>query len=89
MLIFFLEKNRLLQTLTGLLSVIVLVSGFGLMGKLHLMHFPTWTIVKIVCWLLISALLPILRKRTLLKFEPILLLYLLTLVATIMAIYKI
>ena len=33
-LMFFLEKNRLLQTLTGLLSVTVFVSGFGLMGNL-------------------------------------------------------
>ena len=87
-LMFFLEKNRLLQTLTGLLSVTVFVSGFGLMGKLHLMHFPLWIIIKIACWLLISALLPIFRKRTSLRFEPISLLYLLVIVSVVAVTYK-
>ena len=40
---------------TGVLSLIVLVAGFGLLSKLKL-GFPSWVIVKLVAWLGISAL---------------------------------
>ncbi len=85
---FFIPRHRVLSTLIGLTSLIILISGFGLMGKLQLMHFPTWTIVKISLWLLLTTLLPILRKRTLLITEPLILMVLLMILSVVTAIYK-
>jgi uncharacterized membrane protein SirB2 len=42
--------------ITGIASILMLVSGFGLLSKLHNNTFAPWVIVKIVCWLGISAL---------------------------------
>jgi len=40
----------------------MLVSGIGLLHKLHL-GFPAWAIVKLVCWLGLSAIGGIAFKR--------------------------
>ena len=40
---------------TGILSLLMLVAGFGLLSKLAL-GFPGWVIVKLVCWLGLAAL---------------------------------
>jgi hypothetical protein len=47
------RKNNL--AISGFLSLIVLVAGFGLLTKLDL-EFPGWAIVKLGCWLGLSAL---------------------------------
>ena len=47
-------KKRVMM-LTGILSVVVLVGGFGLLAKLDL-GFPGWVIGKLVCWLGLSAM---------------------------------
>jgi len=53
------------QTLiiTGVASLLVLVSGFGLLAKLHANQFSGWVIVKLVCWLGLSALGGIVYRR--------------------------
>ena len=47
------RRKRMLM-LTGIASLVVLVAGFGLLSKLSL-GFPGWVIVKLVCWLILSA----------------------------------
>lgn len=47
-------KNKMLMMLTGILSLIMLVGGFGLVAKLHT-GFPGWLIVKIGAWLVLSG----------------------------------
>jgi hypothetical protein len=45
------------QTLmfAGILSLIMLVAGFGLLAKYNL-GFPAWVMVKVACWLVLSAM---------------------------------
>ncbi|MFA6960175.1 MAG: DUF1516 family protein [Opitutaceae bacterium] len=48
------ETRKKVLMITGIASLLVLVSGFGLLHKLQL-GFPAWAIVKMVCWLGLSA----------------------------------
>ena len=49
------ETRKGVMIITGIASVLALVGGFGLQAKLNL-GFPGWLIVKLVCWLGLSAL---------------------------------
>lgn len=40
---------------TGILSLIMLIGGFGLLAVLKI-GFPVWILVKIVCWIGLSAM---------------------------------
>jgi uncharacterized membrane protein SirB2 len=46
------------QTLiiTGVASLLMLVSGFGLVARVHQGHMEPWVFVKLACWLGFSAL---------------------------------
>jgi len=47
--------RRKLLSASGISSVVVVIAGFGLAGLLKY-GFPTWIIIKIVCWLGLSGL---------------------------------
>ena len=49
------ETRKRVMMITGIASIVALVGGFGLQAKLQL-GFPGWLIVKLVCWLGLSAL---------------------------------
>lgn len=49
------ETRKKTLMITGIASLLVLVSGFGLISKLYGNHFYGWMIVKLVCWLGLSA----------------------------------
>src|SRR3954471_7011460 len=49
------ETRKRVLMLTGILSLLALVGGFGLQAKLAV-GFPGWLIVKLFCWLALSAL---------------------------------
>ncbi|WP_414661569.1 hypothetical protein [Horticoccus sp. 23ND18S-11] len=49
------ETRKRVLMITGIASLLALVGGFGLQAKLQV-GFPGWLIVKIVCWLGLSAL---------------------------------
>ncbi len=57
------ENKKRTMMITGIASLLVLVSGFGLLAKLHNNQFETWVIVKLVCWLGLSALAGIVYRR--------------------------
>ena len=40
---------------SGVLSLLVVISGFGAMGMMGL-GFPSWAMVKVVCWVVLSGL---------------------------------
>ena len=42
--------------ITGIASLLMLFSGFGLLAKLHANQFAPWVVVKLVCWLGLTAL---------------------------------
>lgn len=50
-----LETRKRVLMIAGIASLLALVGGFGLQAKLNY-GFPGWIIVKLVCWLGISAL---------------------------------
>lgn len=56
------ESRKRVLMITGIMSLLMLVSGIGLLHKLHL-GFPAWSIVKLVCWLGLSAIGGIAFKR--------------------------
>lgn len=49
------ETRKKVLMITGIASLLVLISGFGLMAKVYQNQFQTWMIVKLVCWLGVSA----------------------------------
>ena len=49
------ETRKGVMMITGIASLLALVGGFGLQAKLGY-GFPGWLIVKLVCWLGLSAL---------------------------------
>ena len=57
------ENRKGTMIITGIASLLVLVSGMGLLAKLHANQFSGWVIVKIVCWLGLSALAGIAYRR--------------------------
>jgi hypothetical protein len=58
------ETRKKVMMITGIASLLALVGGFGLLTKLYNNQFAPWVIVKIVCWLGLSALAGIgYRKR--------------------------
>lgn len=56
------ETRKHVMIITGVASLLVLVGGFGLQAKLAV-GWPGWLIVKIVCWLGLSALAGIGYRR--------------------------
>ena len=42
--------------ITGIASILVLVSGFGLVSKLYGNKFELWMVIKLGAWLALSAL---------------------------------
>ena len=57
------ESRKKVLMITGIASILQLISGVGLLHKLG--HgFPAWAIMKLVCWLALAALAGIgYRKR--------------------------
>jgi hypothetical protein len=49
------ETRKSVMMITGIASLVALVAGFGLQAKV-VQSFPGWLIVKMVCWLGLSAL---------------------------------
>lgn len=56
------ETRKRVMIITGVASLIALIAGFGLQAKLGY-GFPLWMIVKLVCWLGLSALAGIGYRR--------------------------
>ena len=57
------ETRKRVLVLTGVASLLMLASGFGLLAKMYAGHFYLWVVVKLVCWLGLSALAGIAYRR--------------------------
>ena len=57
------ETRRQTLIVTGIASLLMLISGFGMVAKLYGGHLACWMIVKIVCWLLFSVLAGVAYRR--------------------------
>ena len=61
------ERRKFSLAASGIASLLVLVSGFGLLAKLQV-GFPIWIVVKLICWFVVSGLAGIaFRKRELVR----------------------
>lgn len=56
-------NRRRTVIVTGIASLLMLISGFGLLTKLYGGHFSGWVVVKLACWLGFSALAGIAYRR--------------------------
>ena len=50
------ENRKRTMMITGIASLLMLISGFGLMAKLYDNHLAAWMVVKLFCWLGFTAL---------------------------------
>jgi hypothetical protein len=57
------ESRKRVLAVTGAASLLMLASGFGLLAKLYGGHFYLWVVVKLVCWLGLSALAGVAYRR--------------------------
>jgi uncharacterized membrane protein SirB2 len=57
------ENKKRTMMITGVASLLVLISGFGLLSKLHNNQFEAWVIVKLLCWLGLSALAGVVYRK--------------------------
>jgi uncharacterized membrane protein SirB2 len=57
------ENKKRTMIITGSAALLVLISGFGLLAKLHGSQFSGWVLVKIACWLGLSALAGIVYRN--------------------------
>ncbi len=48
---------------TGAAALLMLISGFGMVAKVYGGHISAWMVVKVVCWLIFSALAAIAYRR--------------------------
>jgi len=56
------ETRKKVMIITGIASLFVLIGGFGLQAKLSV-GWPGWFVVKLICWLGLSALAGIGYRR--------------------------
>ena len=56
------ETRKRVLMVTGVASLLILVSGFAMLHHLKL-GFPGWVIVKLVCWLGLASLAGVAYRR--------------------------
>lgn len=58
------DCRKKVMIITGIASLLMLVSGFGLVAKVYQNQFAAWMFVKLACWLGVAGLAGIgFRKR--------------------------
>lgn len=59
-------KSKLAKILNGVSTVFILVAGMGLLARIGVSHgegWPTWVIVKLIIWLILAIMVPVVAKR--------------------------
>jgi uncharacterized membrane protein SirB2 len=82
------ENRKRTMIITGIASLLMLISGFGLLAKVYPGQFPGWVIVKLVCWLGFSALAGLAYRKAHLRGVLSLIALSLVLVALVMVYLK-
>ena len=57
------ENRRQTLIITGIASLLMLVSGFGMVARMYQGHIFGWMVVKMVCWLIFSSLTGFVYRR--------------------------
>ncbi len=58
------ERKKMTMIVTGILSLLVIVAGFGLISKLYGNEFKGWMYAKGVVWLILAALSGLAFRRS-------------------------
>lgn len=82
------ENRKQTLIITGIASLLMLVSGFGMVAKLYQNHIFGWMVVKMVCWLLFSGMAGMAYRRPQLRGKFALIGLTLLLVALLMVYLK-
>ena len=82
------ETRKRTLMVTGIATLLMFISGFGLLHKLYAGHFYGWVIVKLVCWLVFSALAGLAYRRPHLRSKLALLGFTALLIALVMVYAK-
>ncbi len=61
------DQRRQTLIITGIASLLMLVSGFGMIARVYQGHVFGWMVVKIICWFLFTGLAGIAFRRPLLR----------------------
>ena len=56
------KPGKMWKMITGIASLVILIAGMGMLHKGHL-GFPLWAQMKLVIWLVITALGHVVAKR--------------------------
>ncbi len=81
------NKKRTMM-ITGIAALLMLISGFGLVAKIYSNHIAAWMVVKMVCWVGLSALAGIAYRRPHLRGKLAFTALALLLVALVMVYFK-
>lgn len=57
------ENRRKVMIISGVLSIVMLVGGFGLVAKVYDNTWHSFVIIKLVCWLGLSAMAGIAYRK--------------------------
>ncbi len=57
------ELRKPVLIISGILSLLALIGGFGLLARIYGHQFPAWIGVKVVCWLGLSAIAGLAFRR--------------------------
>ena len=85
------STRGLMGSMHGLGALLILVGGFGMLARIGFQHganFPGWLWVKIIVWVILSAIVLMPYRKPALAKPFIFLLPLLAGVAVYMALYK-
>lgn len=59
-------RNKMLSMVIGIATLLILVSGMGLVATLGFKHgepWPLWIKIKMALWLLVAVLVPLIQKK--------------------------
>jgi len=83
--------RRLVSSIQGVGAMLILIGGFGMLARMGFLHggaFPGWLWVKIIVWVILSAIFLLPYRRPSLARPLLVVLPLLAGVAVYMALYK-
>lgn len=84
------KKKKVIMALHGLATFFIFLSGFGLIARLGISMsvFPTWLLIKIAIWTILSIAVPVLIAKKINKKAIVLLIFASALIAIFMAVFK-
>ncbi len=81
-------NRRRTMMVTGIASLLILITGFGMLGMEKIPFSSGWVIVKLICWLGLGSMAGIIYRKTHLRGLLSLITLSLILVALVMVLFR-